>query len=480
MLMFASIVAETIKMRRLWLPAISIGSGLVLSALLWLSMSATGDRLATEERMEMPWQSGLIGDVAVSMTLVLPTLVTLLTALCFFVEHRGDMWKQLRATPQPIVTIYAAKFLVIQGLIALALLTLALAAVVGWRFLPDPLRLTLAGSGKEAFESIMILAGVLYVALLPVSLIQFLLSARLPNILHPVGLGLIATFVCLMAMGPSSGPWLPYAYPGVVIIDSFGPDPAEGPEQQTDTEYRAPDGAFVGAPRGAQVLVDHAHSNRHGLGSSGEPGTLGWIIGPAEVAHLSLRSTGRDLTVETLANARLLIIAGASRPLSSSEVDAVVAWVSHGGSLLLLTDHEPFASPAAELGRRLGARFSLVMTPSMGKEGAARVRFSREDRSLAIHPMTEGVRSVLSYGGQALWRSGPDTVRLLQLRGVGAGPDASQLIAFPFERGRVIISGETGLFTAQRHDDGSRIGVADPSADNERLVLNALRWLLRA
>jgi hypothetical protein len=67
----------------------------------------------------------------------------------------------------------------------------------------------------------------------------------------------------------------------------------------------------------------------------------------------------------------------------------------------------------------------------------------------------------------------------LKLRGAELEPGASQLIAFSVGRGRVVISGETGLFTAQRHGDGSLVGVADRTVDNERLVINVMRWLLR-
>jgi hypothetical protein len=111
--------------------------------------------------------------------------------------------------------------------------------------------------------------------------------------------------------------------------------------------------------------------------------------------------------------------------------------------------------------------------------GGARLRYTREEGGIAAHVITTGVRSVQTYGGQALWRPEPDTINLLKLRGAELEPGASQLIAFSVGRGRVVISGETGLFTAQRHGDGSLVGVADRTVDNERLVINVMRWLLR-
>jgi hypothetical protein len=467
-------------MRRLWLVPIAVGSGLVLSALVWLSMSMTTQRLATEQRMEQPWQNGLIGDLTVTMTLVLPTLVILVTALCFFVEHRGEMWKQLRATPQPMLAIYGAKFVTIQLLVLLAIGTALVTALFGWALLPAVLQRELASSAAAARWALVGLAGALYISVLPVAIVQFFLSARLPNILHPVGIGLTATFASLMAMGPGTGPWLPYAYPGAVIMSRFAAPARTAPEQTTDAGYRAPPDAFQGIAAGAAILIDEAHENRHGIGSMDAPGTLRWLEEPARAARLPLRVSRLDLSDAALAEARLLILAGASRPLARQEVDAVVKWVEAGGSLLLLTDHEPFASPALELGRRLGLRFSVEMVPSSATGSGTRLRFTRADGALAAHPLTGGAANIVTYGGQALWREEAGTVSLLGLPRRLARPGAAQLLAFRFGRGRVVASGETGLFTAQRHADGSPVGLPDRSTDNERLVLNCLRWLLHA
>jgi hypothetical protein len=482
----ASFRAEWLKMRRLWLPAIAVGAGLIVLLLVSLNLNSAASRVATERNLEVPWQAGAIGDAAVTMNLVLPALVIILTALCFYVEHRSDMWKQLRATPQPIWTIYAAKFLVVQMLVALALTVAAAGAVGGWTLLPDMFRRELAGSAAEAILAVTGIAAGLYLSLLPLSALQFLLSARMANILYPVGIGLVLTFANLLAMSPATGPWLPYAYPGALIISRF--PPPEPAQQQTDLDYRAPLDAFAGAARGGgAIVIDEAHGNRHGLGSVDEPGTLRWLAGPAQSAELPLRPSAARLRRQTLRGVRLLILGSASQPFTPEEVDAVTAWVEGGGSLLLLTDHEPFASPASGLASRFGVRFSReTLRPDRGSQGA-RIRFDRKAGGVGRHEMARGADRVVTYGGQALWRTNPQTIRLLPLPRVMFGEagqridtsGAAQLMAFPFGRGRVVMSGEAGLFTAQRDADGSRIGVADSGTDNERLVLGAVRWLLR-
>lgn len=484
--MLASLNAERLKMRRLWLPAIALGSGIIILLLVSLNLSSAATRVATEDNLDVPWQAGVIGDAAVTMNLVLPALAILVTALSFFVEHRGDMWKQLRAAPPPIWTVYAAKFVIIQSLIALALVVAAAGAMAGWPLLPDMFRRELADSAVEACRAIAEIAAALYVSLLPLSAVQFCLSARMANILHPVGIGLVLTFANLLAMSPSTAAWLPYAYPGAVIIQRF-PPPDAAERQVTDADYRAPADAFAGgSDSGGGILIDEAHGNRHHLGDPEAPGTLSWIARPAKAGGLPLHAT-RDFSPQRLAQARLLVIAGASRALSPAQIDGVVRWVHGGGSLLLLTDHEPFASPAAELAGRFGVGYSKDMVRLDRRDASARIQFTRAAGNLRDHAITRGAKRVLTYGGQAIWRSEPRTAVLLALPSETFGEagqpirasGAAQLIAFEAGRGRVVVSGESGVFTAQRAGDGARIGVADQATDNEILVIGALRWLLR-
>ena len=120
--MLVSLRAEILKMRRLRLWLVAAGVGVALAALIWLSVTSALARFLSERHAETPWQNhvlhvmeGLAGPVA------LPTLVVIVTALVFYVEHRNHMWKQLRATPQSMLSIYAAKFVVVQAVVALSI-----------------------------------------------------------------------------------------------------------------------------------------------------------------------------------------------------------------------------------------------------------------------------------------------------------------------------------------------------------------------
>ena len=166
-----------------------------------------------------------------------------------------------------------------------------------------------------------------------------------------------------------------------------------------------------------------------------------------------------------------------------------------GGSLLALTDHDPYAEALAPLARALGVELSrgIVADPAHGDARdprSNRIVFTRADSLVATHPVTDGVRRVITYGGGAVWRAAPGTTRLLALSRTARGSDApaaldgvpvhhrAQAIAFEYGAGRVVFAGETAVFTAQVKGDGSSIGVGEPLADNARFAANAFRWLL--
>ncbi len=485
--MRASLRAESLKLSRLWLPAIAAGAGLVFAALIWLSLRGAAERIAHEARLEAPWQNGVIGDATVTAVLVLPTAVILLIALALFVEHRGDMAKQLRVMPRRQIEIHAAKFAILQLLVALMLVVAALGCAAGWLLLPHDFRASLSPGGFPT-ETIASLTLRLFVALLPIGAIQFVLSARWPNILYSVGAGLVLTFASLMLMGSIDHRWLPYAYPGSAIMARFATRSADGDVQRPDTSYRPPAGALAGGRAGAAILVDGGHANRHGIGTAAAAGTLGWLAHAAGDAKIEVAEIRVPITRDLLSRGRLLVLAGASTPLAPSEVEAIARWVESGGSVLLLADHPPFAAPLQPLARRLGAGISdeMIAGAPDAPGGNVRLLFTRAAGTVAAHPITDGADRIRTYGGQAVWSKRGGTPLLVlrpPLRTIEGGvlelpAPAGQLIAFASGKGRVVLSGETGLFTAQRAGD-EPIGLGAPDSGNPHLVINTLRWLLR-
>lgn len=479
--MLASLKAEALKLRRLRLPLIAAAGGLIAAGLTGLTLWSAASRIATEERMETPWQNIVIGEVTATMMLVLPLLATLIAALAFLPEHRGEMDRQLRLLPKPMWKILAAKLIAVEALLLFALVVGAAAAIGGWHLLPEALRGALAAHAGEARGVIAATAFGLFVALLPASLIQFALSARLANILHPVAIGLALTIGSLMLYGPETARFLPYAWPGETIMARFA---AGGLDevQQPDPDFPPPPRALAGRrPGQGAIWFDAGHRNRHVPGSRDRPGSLAWMVRAAEEAGLASAVSNRPFTRGGLDGVDLLVIGAASRPFSRAEGEAIVDWVGGGGSLLLLTDHPPFAAAAEGIAARLGVRFSRTMVE--GDEGEG----SRRSFARVRDPLGGRHRQVRVYGGQAIWREDGEARRLLALEppvrsvegGTIAAPaPAALVLAFEHRRGRVVVAGDSGLFGAQLNE-GGKVGVNDGETGNAGFAVGVLRWLLR-
>src|SRR5262249_3030303 len=92
------------------------------------------------------------------------------------------------------------------------------------------------------------------------------------------------------------------------------------------------------------VLFDEAHDNFHTASGRYKPladliSSDGYQVIPNKEAITSERLAGRDLLIIANATAR-----GdqAKSAFSADECDSIQKWVEAGGSLLLITDHEPF------------------------------------------------------------------------------------------------------------------------------------------
>ena len=262
--------------------------------------------------------------------------------------------------------------------------------------------------------------------------------------------------------------------------------------------------------RHPRVLFDEGHFNVHK--ASGTYGAFARLI----VNDGYKLSVGRTrLNNQALLGTDLLVIANAlgapdperpeaARPaFTPEECDAILAWVSRGGSLLLITDHEPSASAAETLISRFSVgtsnNFALDRQNYFTRAGwPGNLVFTREKGLLADHPIingrneTERVNKVLTFGGQSL--SGPShAVPILRL-----SDSATTLFAYPARqveysaagrallvamrhgRGRVVITGEAAMLSAQLLQEGSQsqpFGMNVPGFDNRLLALNIMHWL---
>lgn len=260
------------------------------------------------------------------------------------------------------------------------------------------------------------------------------------------------------------------------------------------------------------VLVDANHGNFHTID--------GRYAAFAELLRLDgyrVIGTNGATTRELLSEADVFVISNAVRggenakwilptpsAFESDEIEAIVQWVSEGGSLLLIADHMPFPGGTSVLANEFGIVFINGYAKASVYEGGM-LSFDRSSGLLADHPVTRGrgaseaIESVTSFTGQA-FRVVGDAVGLMRMPDdwavflpteAGLIGEATPYVStrglvqgalLEFGGGRVAVFGEAAMFTAQTWDlaDGStgKMGLNHPLAkDNAQFLLNVMHWL---
>ncbi|HEV7968194.1 MAG TPA: hypothetical protein VGP19_11525 [Candidatus Acidoferrales bacterium] len=282
-----------------------------------------------------------------------------------------------------------------------------------------------------------------------------------------------------------------------------------------------------------RVAIDEAHKNIH---------TAGGLFKPfADLA----RNDGYDVVANTAKFTRdslqgydVLVISNAVGELENDdnhstpafthpECDAVYEWVGKGGALFLIADHGPMGDAAAPLAQRfgvtLGNGFVSDSNPSNFTDNdPTELVFSAQNLLLGEHPITRGrdqseqLHRLVAFKGESVTIPRGATAILSLSRTTGEVPtrgaaqllfvddvakaqanresaatkwpvgDRAMAIAFLLGRGRVVISGEAGMITAQvfkkRDKNGTealvgKMGMDVQGNDDRQYVLNALHWL---
>ncbi len=258
--------------------------------------------------------------------------------------------------------------------------------------------------------------------------------------------------------------------------------------------------AFTGwHPR---VAIDEAHNNFHTAEGRYKPfadlvSNDGCVVS---------RSTG-PLDAQALGRCDVLVIANASVPdaggdatnpssaFTDEECRAVQRWIWEGGSLLLITDHEPFGSASVALARRFGVVMNNSGTtdPANDDQKTGGLNFSRERGLILDHPITIGrdpserINRVMTFYGQAVY--GPvgstpflrfsDTANYESPGGEQSAAGWAQGVALSYGAGRVVVMGEAAELSAQLAGLDP-MGMNVPGIDNRQMALNIVRWLAKA
>ena len=273
--------------------------------------------------------------------------------------------------------------------------------------------------------------------------------------------------------------------------------------------------AYVGAH--PVIVLDEAHANFHTAAGRYKP-----FVDLLQADGYRVVPGTEPFASSGLSNARVLVIANAvgkqfkatdpPSAFTDAECDVVRDWVRAGGSLLLIADHTPFGATAAALAERFGVEMGkgYAWTPDAAThEPSPNITYTRDSGLSKDHPITRGVQRVVAFTGQSLsippgatalltfgdaayesspasseadmaaFRSGkPVAARKITGRG--------QAVAFEFGRGRVVMTGEAAMFSAQviRFTDQGKpvefkMGMNVPGNDNQTFLLNIMHWLTR-
>jgi hypothetical protein len=260
---------------------------------------------------------------------------------------------------------------------------------------------------------------------------------------------------------------------------------------------------------GPVIFIDEAHHNFHTRSG-------GFFAFSKLLAEDGYRVQGLSAAITSpvvLSGCNILVIANAVDPsgaedwifpnpsaFSDEEVRNINQWVQHGGSLLLIADHMPFAGAATQLGRAFGFEFinGFAFT---GAQRWPPSMFSRENGMLHGSPVTDArmdqlkIDSIATFTGSAFripeqaipvlsfratdWSLQPDTAwRFHEITPRTALRGYHQGALLEYGRGRVAVFGEAAMFTAQIANGRRPAGFNSPAApQNEQFTLNLIHWL---
>lgn len=252
---------------------------------------------------------------------------------------------------------------------------------------------------------------------------------------------------------------------------------------------------------GPVIMIDEGHNNFHTL--QDKFSGFGKVAGKDGFRVIS---TGGEINQAALIDARILVIANAlneknvtswqqpvHQAFTAQEIKLLNDWVKNGGRLFLIADHMPFAGAVADLASSMG--FTFYDGFAMRGPNRKFDMFTFSDGTLNRCELTNnGLDSIVSFTGQAFkipanatsvitldsnykvlmpeiaWQFGKDT-KMIPAAGL------SQLAYCNYGSGKVVVSGEAAMFTAQRMGD-VKFGLNAPVAkNNPQLLLNILAWL---
>lgn len=168
-----------------------------------------------------PWSVFMAGGSALWAYFMLPMSVTALTVLVAQIEHAPKTWNAVLALPVPRARIFAAKALVVIGLVAaMSIAVLGLLLLAGMVVEAIKAADTLTGS-PEPLAAARLLATMFAGSLFLIA-IQLWTALRFRSFVPPLVLGIGGTFVAVAATTAKQGAWFPWLIPVNALATDSG------------------------------------------------------------------------------------------------------------------------------------------------------------------------------------------------------------------------------------------------------------------
>lgn len=220
--LYLSLRSELLKTRRTSALYLT-GAVAALLPLVYLFDYATDDSDAGVLKPD-PWQLYFLEGWKGINFVILTWFTILLCTLLAQIEYRNNTWKQVHASPVPTGHVFFSKFLSVQLLLVLFLVvynTLMFATATSLHFITPVLPFL---DHYFDVKGWLVMNGNTYLAVLPISVVQFWLSLRFRNFILPIGIGLalwlLASYLAF-ELHAESLHLFPYAYPLMSVLPRF-------------------------------------------------------------------------------------------------------------------------------------------------------------------------------------------------------------------------------------------------------------------
>lgn len=159
-----------------------------------------------------PWEMWMVSAIGIWAYFMLPMSVTALTALVAHMEHGPKSWDHLRSLPMPRRRLYAAKAVMVLGVVAvMSLLTLAL--VWGAVTLAVTIKPELTPTGPFEPARYATTMGQVFLAAILMIAIQLWIALRFTSFVPALVVGIGGTFFSVVATSAKQGVFFPWQMP---------------------------------------------------------------------------------------------------------------------------------------------------------------------------------------------------------------------------------------------------------------------------